>query len=98
MRAGPPPDGCSGGTLGQGGGPGRIKPGMFGVRRKSGIGPTAMSGRYFFMVNEPPDEDRPIPEIAMTDASGNPVDVWHFFRGETYSGEPVPVGNMPTDR
>ena len=50
------------------------------------------------MVNEPPDEDRPIPEIAMTDASGNPVEVWHFFRGETYSGEPVPVGNMPTDR
>jgi len=57
-----------------------------------------MGDRYFFMANEPPDEDRPIPEIAMADASGHPVDVWHFFRGETYIGEPVPVGNMPTDR
>ena len=30
-----------------------------------------MSDRYFFMANEPPDEDRPIPEIAMADASGH---------------------------
>ena len=57
-----------------------------------------MSGRYFFLVNEPLGEDLPIPEIAMNDASGKPVDVWHFFRGETYRGEPVPVCNMPTDR
>lgn len=32
-----------------------------------------MSGRYFFMVNEPPDEDRPIPEIAKTDAPATPL-------------------------
>jgi hypothetical protein len=57
-----------------------------------------MSHRYFFMVNEAPDEDRPIPEIAVADASGQPVDVWRFFRGGAYTDEPVPVGNLPTDR
>ena len=57
-----------------------------------------MSGRYFFLVNEPLGEDCPIIEIAANDASGNPFDVWHFFRGETYHGEPVLVSNMPTDR
>ena len=63
-----------------------------------------MSDRYFFMVNDGPDPDdawdeaTPITEIATTDARGRPVDIWHFFRGETYIGEPVPVGNMPTDR
>ena len=63
-----------------------------------------MSDRYFFMVNDGPDPDdapdeaRPITEIATTDARGRPVDIWHFFRGETYTGEPVPVVNVPEDR
>jgi hypothetical protein len=57
-----------------------------------------MTNRYFFMVNHAPDAARPIPEIAMTDVCGRPVDVWHFFRGETYTGKPVPVAKMPTDR
>jgi hypothetical protein len=63
-----------------------------------------MSDRYFFMVNDGPDPDeaadeaRPITEIATTDARGRPVDIWHFFRGEPYTGEPVPVVNAPEDR
>ena len=60
--------------------------------------PSAMSDRYFFMVNAAPDEDRSIPEIATTDARGEPVDVWRFFRGEFFTGEPVPVANVPADR
>jgi hypothetical protein len=63
-----------------------------------------MSDRYFFMVNDGPDPDdawdeaTPITEIATTDARGRPVDIWHFFRGETYAGEPVSVINVPEDR
>jgi hypothetical protein len=63
-----------------------------------------MSNRYFFMVNDGPDPDdaadeaRPIIEVATTDARGRPVDIWHFFRGEPYTGEPVPVVNLPEDR
>jgi hypothetical protein len=63
-----------------------------------------MRGRYFFMVNDGPDPDdagdeaRPIIEVATTDARGRPVDIWHFFRGETYTGEPVPVVNVPENR
>src|SRR5262245_58489622 len=54
-----------------------------------------MSDRYFFMVNDGPDPDdaRPILEVATL---GRPVDIW--FRGETYTGEPVPVVNVPQDR
>ena len=61
-----------------------------------------MSDRYFFMVNDGPDdaedEAQPILEVATTDARGRPVDIWHFFRGETYTGEPVRVVNVPQDR
>jgi hypothetical protein len=69
-----------------------------------------MSDRYFFMVNDvpddvlddapndAPDEARPVLQVATTDARGRPVDIWHFFRGETYTGEPVPVINVPEDR
>src|SRR4051794_28471745 len=50
-----------------------------------------MSARYFFMVGDASDEDRPMPEIAPLGADGLPVDVWHFFRGAEYDGAPVPV-------
>src|SRR5262249_27755570 len=31
-------------------------------------------------------------------ARGRPVDICPLFRGETYTGEPVPVANVPEDR
>jgi hypothetical protein len=50
-----------------------------------------MNTSYDFMVNDSWDEDRPMPEIALQGADGQPVDVWHFFRGASYDGAPVPV-------
>jgi hypothetical protein len=36
-----------------------------------------------------------MPEIALADAAGQPVDLWRFFRGQVYTGGPVPVTIEP---